>query len=184
MESSHKNNLSLKYKSYCNLISTLLKDSKQWYFTYFFKSNNNDLKKGLNLLHRWKVKVIMTHQHQSSVKEVLLQILFLSTMSLMTFSQKLFKKCNLRQSFLAFFFFFSFFPDFVPLNIHDSIILSQIAEDETSKFISSLNSSKSTGSNSISTKTLKLLQGQTSKHFITTGVFPNSLKSAKVIPIH
>ena len=44
-ESSHKKNLHLTYKSYQNLLSTLLKDSKQQHFTYFFKSNNNDIKK-------------------------------------------------------------------------------------------------------------------------------------------
>ena len=44
------------------------------------------------------------------------------------------------------------FSDFLPPNIHESIILSQITEDEISKIISSLNSSKSTGSNSIPTK--------------------------------
>ena len=83
------------------------------------------------------------------------------------------------------------FSDFLPPNIHESIILSQITEDEISKIISSLNSSKSTGPNSISTKILKLLQVQISKHLtdifnlsFTTGIFPHSLKSAKVIPIH
>ena len=44
-ESSHKTDLHLKYKSYRNLFSTLLKDSKQTYFTDLFKSNNNDIKK-------------------------------------------------------------------------------------------------------------------------------------------
>ena len=83
------------------------------------------------------------------------------------------------------------FSDFLPPNIHESIILSQITEDEISKIISSLNNSKSTGPNSISMKILKLLQVQISKHFtdifnlsFTTGIFPHSLKSAKVIPIH
>ena len=83
------------------------------------------------------------------------------------------------------------FSDFLPPNIHESIILSQITEDEISKIISSLNSSKSTGPNSIPTKILKLLQVQISKHLtdifnlsFTTGIFPHSLKSAKVIPIH
>ena len=48
--------------------------------------------------------------------------------------------------------------DFLPFNIHESIILGQITEDEISKIISSLNSSKSTGPNSIPTKILKLFQ--------------------------
>ena len=47
--------------------------------------------------------------------------------------------------------------DFLPPNIHESIILSQIKEDEMSKIISFVNSRKSTGPNYISTKILKLL---------------------------
>ena len=78
------------------------------------------------------------------------------------------------------------FSDFLPPNIHESIILSQITEDEISKIISSLNSSKSTGSNSIPTKILKLLQVQISKHLtdinlsFTTGIFPHSLNLPKL----
>ena len=72
-----------------------------------------------------------------------------------------------------------------------SIILSQITEDELSKIISFFNRSKPTSPNSIPTKILKLLQVQISKHLtyifkllFTTSIFPNSLKFAKVIPIH
>ena len=78
-----------------------------------------------------------------------------------------------------------------PNYIHESSILSQITKDEISKIISSLNSSKSTGPNSVLTKILKLLKVKIPKHItdifnlsITAGIFPNSLKSAKVIPIH
>ena len=72
------------------------------------------------------------------------------------------------------------FSDFLPPNIHESIILSQITEDQISKIISSLNNSKSTGPNSIPTKILKLLQDQILKHLthifnlslsFTTGIF-------------
>ena len=83
------------------------------------------------------------------------------------------------------------FSDFSPFNIHESILLSQITEDEISKIISSFNSSKSAGPNSIPTKILKILQVQISKHLtdifnlsFTTANILFSLKSAKVIPIH
>ena len=49
-EGSHKKDLHLKDKSYRNLLSTLLKDSKQQYFTGFFKSNKNDIKKTCYIL--------------------------------------------------------------------------------------------------------------------------------------
>ena len=88
-------------------------------------------------------------------------------------------------------FYTKSFSDFLPPNIHESVILSQITEDEFVKIISSLNSAKSTGPNSNLTKILKLLQVQMSKHLTdifnlssTTGSFSNSLKSAKVIPVH
>ena len=42
-----KQDLHLKYKSYQNLLSTLLKYSKQQHFIDFFRSNNNDIKKYL-----------------------------------------------------------------------------------------------------------------------------------------
>ena len=83
------------------------------------------------------------------------------------------------------------FSDFLPFNIHESILLSQITEDEISKIISSFNSSKFAGPNSIPTKILKILQVQISKHLtdifnlsFTTANIRFSLKSAKVIPIH
>ena len=57
--------------------------------------------------------------------------------------------------------------------------------------ISSLNSDKSTGPNSLPTKILKLLKNEISTHLADTfnlsfssGVFPFILKVAKVIPVH
>ena len=47
---SHKKDLHLKDKSYRNLLSTLLKVSKQQYFSGFFKSNKNDIKKTCYIL--------------------------------------------------------------------------------------------------------------------------------------
>ena len=73
----------------------------------------------------------MTLQHQSFMKEILLQILFLLPMSLMTLntcSESAFQNKVTSKSFL----------DFLPPNINESIILSQITEDETSKIISCL----------------------------------------------
>ena len=64
-------------------------------------------------------------------------------------------------------------------------------KEEIYKIISSLNSNKSCGPNSIPAKVLHLLQNQISNHLATicnlsfsTGVFPVILKTAKVIPIH
>ena len=126
----------------------------------------------------------MIHQHRLFMKEILSQILFLSLMSLMDFFSTVAQKVQSKIKFSSKLFLY-----FLPTNIHESIILSQIIEDEIFKIISSLNSSNSTCPNTIPTKILKLLQVQISKHLtdifnlsFATGIFPNFLKSAIVNP--
>ena len=183
-ESSQKKDFHLKYKSYWNLLSTLLKDSKQPYFTNFFKSNNNDIKK------TWKsIKSIISMKNKSNndsptpiIHEGNFIVDPLSIANAFNdFFSTVAQKVQAKIKFSS-----KSFSDFLPINIHESIILSQITEDGISKIIFSLNSSKSTGPNSIHTKILKLLQVQISKHLtdifnlsFTTGIFPHSLKSSK-----
>ena len=71
------------------------------------------------------------------------------------------------------------------------MLITFTKKEEIYKIISSVNSNKSCGSNSIPTKVLHLLQDQISNHLATvcnlsfsTGVFPAILKTAKVISIH
>ena len=59
------------------------------------------------------------------------------------------------------------FSDHLPTNIHESIISSQITEDEISEIISSLIGSKSTGANSCPTKISKLFQVQISMRYFS-----------------
>ena len=83
-----------------------------------------------------------------------------------------------------------YFSDFLSPNNRVAIILAQITEDEIFKVISFPSTSKSTGLDSVPTKTLKLLQLLISKHltfifnrsFTTTGVFvlSNSLNLSKL----
>ena len=75
--------------------------------------------------------------------------------------------------------------------IDDSFIITSKNTEEIYKIISSLNSNKSCGPNSIPTKVFHIFQDQTSNHVATicnlsfsTGVFLAILKTAKVIPIH
>ena len=83
------------------------------------------------------------------------------------------------------------FKTFLSSEINDSLLITFTKKEEIFKIISSLNSNKSCGSNSIPTKVLHLLQDQISNHLATicnlsfsTGVFPAILKTAKVISIH
>ena len=75
--------------------------------------------------------------------------------------------------------------------INDSLILTSTNKEKIYKIISSLNTTKSCGPNSIPTKVLHLIQDQISNHLATicnlsfsTVVFPTILKTAKVVPIH
>ena len=75
--------------------------------------------------------------------------------------------------------------------INDSFIITSTNKEEIYKIISTLNSNKSCGPNSIPTKILHLLQDQISNDLATicclsfsTGAFPTIPKTAKVIPIH
>ena len=83
------------------------------------------------------------------------------------------------------------FRNFLSSEINDYFIITSTNKEEIYKIISSLNTNKSCGPNSIPTKVLHLLQDQISNHLATicnlsfsTGVFPAILKTAKVISIH
>ena len=56
-----KKNLHLQYKNYRNLLSTLLKGSKQTYFSFYFKDNIKDIKK------TWKgIKSVISMKSKNS----------------------------------------------------------------------------------------------------------------------
>ena len=82
------------------------------------------------------------------------------------------------------------FRKFLSSEINDSFLITSTNKEEIYKIITSLNSNKSCGPNSIPIKILHL-QDQISNHYATicnlsfsTGVFPAILKTAKVISIH
>ena len=81
--------------------------------------------------------------------------------------------------------------DYLKQRTTDSIFLQPIIYTEIEDIISSLQNGKSTGPFSIPIKVLKLLNPYISKqlahifnHSICSGIFPDRLKYAKVIPIH
>ena len=80
------------------------------------------------------------------------------------------------------------FTEYFPSKYYDSFIITPISKAEINAIISSLNSNKSTDLNTIPLKILKLEISQHLAHIFNlsfmTGVFPDSLKIAKVIPIH
>ena len=83
------------------------------------------------------------------------------------------------------------FKKFLSSEINYSFLITATNKEEIYEMITSLNSNKACGPNSIPTKVLHLLQDQISNHLATicnlsfsTGVFPAILKTAKVITIH
>ena len=83
------------------------------------------------------------------------------------------------------------FQDFLHHPNADSLFITPADAHEVNLIISSLNSDKSTGPNSLPTKIIKLLKNDISAHLadifnlpFSSGVFPFILKIAKVIPAH
>ena len=83
------------------------------------------------------------------------------------------------------------FSDFLKDKNQNSFFLSPTNKYEIQNVISSLNSNKSVGPNSIPTRILKLLKNDISTQLadifnisFSTGVFPTILKVAKVVPVH
>ena len=83
------------------------------------------------------------------------------------------------------------FQDFLHHTNEESLFITPADAYEVNLIISSLNSDKSTGPNSLPTKILELLKNEISTHLadifnlsFSSGVFPSILKIAKVIPLH
>ena len=83
------------------------------------------------------------------------------------------------------------FSDFLKNRSNISFFVSPTDKTEIENVISSLDSNKSVGPNSIPTKILKLLKNDISSQLseifnisFSSGIFPSILKTAKVIPIH
>ena len=82
------------------------------------------------------------------------------------------------------------FSDYLSNESSSTIFLQPTDKEEIANIISSLNSSKASGPNSIPYRILFLLKNEISKQLadlfnlsFTTGVFPSVLKTAKVVPI-
>ena len=83
------------------------------------------------------------------------------------------------------------FIDYLPSKNYDSFSITPTSNAKIDAIIPSLSSNKSTGPNCIPLKICKLTQIEISQHLadifnlsFKTGVFPDSLKIAKVISIH
>ena len=88
-------------------------------------------------------------------------------------------------------FSYKSFSEYLPTPSQESFFISPCTKEEIIEIILSFKQKKSAGPNSIPTKILRLLTDDISEHLsiifntsFATGIFPEKLKVAKVIPIH
>ena len=161
---------------------------KQNYYERFFKNNLNNLK---NI---WKyIRSLIAVKHSSASNIDILKhkgAAVTDPLSIVNIFNDYFNsiaektKANIK-------FLNKSFQDFLHHPHEESLFITPTDAHKVNLIISSLNSNKSTGPNSLLTKILKLLKNKISTHladifnlFFSLGVFPSILKVAKVIPIH
>ena len=177
-----------QYKYYRNLLSTLMKKSKQNYYEQFFKNNLNNLKniwKGIRSLIAIKNSSasnmhMLAHKGATVTDSLHIANIFNDYFS--SIADK--TKANIKFSNKS-------FQDFLHHPNEELLFITATDAHEVNLIISSLNRDRSTGPNSLSTKILKPLKNENSTHLadifnlsFSSGVFPSILKIAKVIPVH
>ena len=178
----------IRYKQYRNLLSTLLKESKKFYFTRFFQENIKDLKnmwRGINKImssnnsnHMFPTAIAVNNEtitNSSDIANVFNNYfakVAIDIQSPIRFSKKK-------------------YYDYLPLLNIESFFLTPTDSTEVSNIISSLNQNKSDGPNSIPIKILKLLNKDISDQLailfnqsFSSGIFPSILTTSKIIPIY
>ena len=168
------------------MLSTLLKTSRTNYYNQYFEANMNNIK------NTWKgVKSILTIKNISSdfpkclssngsTNQVEISNIFNNYFA--SIAEK--TKVNINYSH-------KHFSDFLNDKNQNSFFLSPANKYEIQNVISSLNSNKSVGPNSMPTRILKLLKNDISTQLadicnisLSTGVFPTIFKLAKVVAVH
>ena len=176
------------YKKYRNMLSTLLKESKKNYYNSYFSENAKNIK------NTWKgIKSIITlkSKDQETPKVIKENDAYLT------------EPKQIANAFNNFFcsvapkiqdsinYSHKSFESFLPPLCQNTFFISPCSKEDVIDIITSLDSSKAIGPNSIPIKILKLLKNDISQHLsdifnlsFSSGVFPDILKTAKIIPIH
>ena len=182
-----KEQFHINYKKYRNLLSTLMEKSKQAYYDKYFERNWN------NIINTWKeIKSLISLK---SVASSVPTVLSLDNDDTIT------NPCDIANSFNNYFasiaettkrsikYAHKHFSDYLSNENSGIIFLQPTDKEEIANIISSLNSNKASGPNSIPYRILFLLKNEVSKHLadlfnlsFMTGVFPSVMKTAKVIP--
>ena len=175
-----------EYKDYRNMLSTIFKQSKTNYYNHYFEANWNSIK------NTWKgIKSILNIKNTSADIPKTLTVDGTTISNPMEISNifnnyfsSIASKIKLNISFSH-----KHFSDFLKNRSNISFLVSLTDKTEIENVISSLDSNKSVGPNSIPAKILKLLKNDFSSQLseifnisFSSGVFPSILKTVKVIP--
>ena len=177
-----------QYKTYRNLLSTLMKQSKQNYYTKYFENNWNNIKntwKGIKTIISIKnITATVPHSIEFNNKTITDPTAMSNVFN--NYFTSIAKKTNSNIKFSP-----KHYTDYLSYSNTNTFFLTPTDKNEISLIISSLDSHKSSGPNSIPVKILKLLKNDISQQLsdifnmsFSTGQFPSVLKIAKVIPIH
>ena len=164
------------YKKYRNLLSTLMKKSKQAYYDRYFEKNWNNIKN----MWKWIKSLVSLKTLASSIPTVL----SLDNGDTIT------NPYDIANTFNNYFASIALKLQKKAKESDSTIFLQSVDKEEIVNIISSLNSSKGSGPNSIPYRILFLLNNAISKQLadlfnlsFMTGVFPCVLKTANIVPV-
>ena len=173
-----------KYKIYRNLLSTLMKKSKQAYYEKYFERNWNNIK------NTWKgIKSLINLKTATSRVPTVLSLDYGDTITnpydiANTFNNYFSSIAETTKKSIK------YSHKYLSNESSTTIFLQPTDKEEITSIISSLNSNKASGPNSIPYRILFLLKNEISKQLadlfnisFITGVFPSVLKTAKVVPV-
>ncbi|XP_065667556.1 uncharacterized protein LOC136087869 [Hydra vulgaris] len=176
------------YKTYKNLLVTLIRRSKKNHFSNYFTTNSNSLRatwKGIRALLKIRSNDISSTPCISSKNTIIndpVKISEIFNSFFILIHEELQK--NIHSSHTD-------FHKYLKTSNPDSLFIKPTEKNEIISVIFSLNDGKASGPNSIPTFVLKLLADDISLVLsnlfnisFATGIFPNILKTASVKPIH
>ena len=176
------------YKKYRNLLSTRMKKSKQAYYDRYFERNWNNIKntwKGIKSLNSLKtvassIPTVLSLDNGDTITNPYdAANNFNNYFASIAETTKKSIKYSHKQ-----------FSDYLPKESDSTIFLQPTDKEEIANIISSLNSSKAIGPNSVPYRILFLLTNEISKQLedlfnlsFMTSLLPSVLKTAKVVPV-
>ena len=177
-----KEDFHTKYKIYRNLLSTLMKKSKQAYYDKYFERNWNNIK------NTWKrIKSLI------SLKTIAPHV---PTVLSLNNGDTITNPYDIANTFNNYFasiaeateksinYSHKHFSDYLSNKSSDTIFLELTDKEEIANIISTLNSKKASGPNSIPYRILFLLKNEDLFNLsFMTGVFPWVLTTEKVVPV-